>query len=510
VNILTCRVYQNKEIWETKFINGGSETIQKLIKIGTTNRSGTLVIFKPDKSIFETVIFDPKVIEDRLREASFLFKNLKIIFNDEINNNKITFYTEKGITEFVEYINQHKEKISPIIYLKNSFNDIEVEIAMQYSNDLSETIVSFANSIKTINGGSHETGFKTSLLDVFNEYGKKWNIFKAKDKKFDSSDVRESIAAVISLRIPEALISFDGQTKSKLYTPLAKEAVRKVCETQLKFWFEENRKAATILINKACEVRDIRENARKSREAFKKIKSNKPERTLSGKLTPCQDKNPKNTEIFLVEGDSAGGSAKLGRNKKNQAILPLKGKVINTERTRVLDVLKNEEVNTIIACLGTGIFKNLDVSKLKYHKVIIMTDADNDGAHIQILLLTLFYRYMKQLIENGHIYIALPPLYKISNKKNKQFQYAWTDSELNEIKKQYNDYEIQRYKGLGEMNADQLWDTTMNPETRKLIKVTITDAVLAERQVSTLMGDNVASRKEWIQKNINFNSDEDF
>ncbi len=507
---LTCTVYRNKEISETKFINGGSETSQKLTKIGNTNKTGTHVIFKPDKLIFETIKFDPKIIEDRLREASFLFKKLKIIFNDEINKNKMTFYTEKGIIEFVEYINQHKEKTSPVIYLKNSFNDIEVEIAIQYSNDLSETIVSFANSIKTIEGGSHETGFKTSLVDVFNEYAKKWNIFKAKDKKFDSSDVRESIASVISLKIPEALISFEGQTKNKLYTPLAKEAVRKVCETQLKFWFEENRKSATILINKACEVRDIRENARKSREAYKKTKSKTPERMLSGKLTPCQDKNPKNSEIFLVEGDSAGGSAKLGRNKKNQAILPLKGKVINTERTKVLDVLKNEEINTIIACLGTGIFKNLDVSKLKYHKIIIMTDADNDGAHIQILLLTLFYRYMKPLIEEGHIYIALPPLYKISNKKNTKFQYAWLESELNEIKKEYTDYEIQRYKGLGEMNADQLWETTMNPETRKLIKVTISDAILAERQVSTLMGDNIVSRKEWIEKNINFNSDEGF
>lgn len=501
---LICTVSRGGKVYEARFAKGGSVIAQPLIQIGEAKKTGTIIHFKPDSTIFPDTTFRPEIIVERLREAAYLFKGLKINFYDEINNKIYSFVAEKGIEEFVNYINEGRNTISPIAYFKGEQSKIQVEVAIQYCDDMNETIVSFANSIKTNEGGSHETGFKAALTEIFNEYGRKWDLIKSKDKNLESSDVREGLGAVISVKVPEKLISYEGQTKNKLFTPEARDATKKIVQTQLGFWFEENKKEATKIINKALLAREARVAARKVRENVKKTKGNKADRILSGKLTPAQSKDYELNELFIVEGDSAGGSAKLGRDKKYQAILPLKGKVINVEKAKVSDVLKNEEIGTIITCLGAGVLKDFDIKKIRYHKVIIMTDADTDGAHIQILLLTMFYRYMKPLIENGHVYIALPPLYKLINKRTKEFFYAWNESELEDLKAKNPQYEIQRYKGLGEMNSDQLWDTTMNPKTRMLIKVSIDDAILAERQVNILMGDNSAIRKDWINDNVKF------
>lgn len=506
---LICIVARNKKMYRIKFKNGGSIVEEKLTEIGNSTKTGTIIHFKPDSTILKTIEFDPNIIKERLQEASFLFSKLNIIFNDDMNKQTYNFYTSNGLIEFVQFINEAKSIICPPISVIGELNKIKVDVALQFSNDMNETIISFANSIKTIEGGAHEQGFKIALTEVVNDYAKKWNLLKVKDKNLDGNDVREGMTAIISVKVPESLISYEGQTKNKLFTPEAKDACKKICEKQLSFWFEENKKIAETIIKKAILSRDAKLAAKKVRENIKKTKGSKADRILSGKLTPAQSKIPSEKELFLVEGDSAGGSAKLGRNKKIQAILPLKGKVINVEKTKTIDVLKNEEIGTIITCLGTGVLKDFDIKKLKYHKVIIMTDADTDGAHIQILLLTMFYRYMKPLIENGNVYIALPPLYKLTNKKTKKFYYAWDDDGLAELKKENPSYEIQRYKGLGEMNADQLWETTMDPNNRLLIKVDIEDVVNAERQVNILMGDNASLRKEWITKNIDFRADEE-
>ena len=501
---LICVVSRNGKLYQCKFIEGGSKIEQPLTVIGNSKGTGTLIHFKPDKTIFKEIEFSPTIIRERLREASFLFKNLKIIFNDEINKTSDVFEANEGIKQFVNFINETRHVHSSICSIADKMDNIEVEIAFQYCDDMNETIISFANSIKTSEGGAHETGFKTALTEIFNDYGRKWGIIKEKDKNLEGSDVREGIGAIISVKVPESIISYEGQTKNKLFTPEVREVTKKIATQQISYWFEEHKKEAQKIIEKAIMARDARYAAKKIRENTKQQKKSGAERILSGKLTPAQVKDPKQNELFLVEGDSAGGSAKLGRDRKYQAILPLKGKVINVEKSNVLDVLKNEEIGTIITCLGTGTLKNFDISKLKYDKIIIMTDADTDGAHIQILLLTMFYRYMKPLIENGHVYIALPPLYKLTNKKTKEFFYAWNDDELNDLKKANSSFEIQRYKGLGEMNADQLWETTMNPETRQLIKVNIDDLVIAERQVNILMGENAQLRKDWINANIDF------
>ena len=507
---LTCVVSRDGNLYQCKFSEGGSKIEQPLTKIGTSNKTGTIIHFKPDKTIFKEVVFNPNIIRERLREASFLFKNLKIVFNDEINKTSDTFESKNGISEFVSFINETRNSYSPICYIAGKTDRIEVEIAFQYCDDMNETIVSFANSIKTGEGGAHESGFKVALTEIFNDYGRKWGIIKPKDKNLEGSDTREGIGAIISVKVPENIISYEGQTKNKLFTPEAREATKKIASEQISFWFEEHKKEAQKIIQKAILARDARQAAKKVRENTKKQSKSGVERILSGKLTPPQVKDSKLNELFLVEGDSAGGSAKLGRDRKYQAILPLKGKVINVEKANVLEVLKNEEIGTIITCLGTGTLKNFDISKLKYNKIIIMTDADTDGAHIQILLLTMFYRYMKPLIENGHVYIALPPLYKLTNKKTKKFYYAWDEEELDALKKENPSFEIQRYKGLGEMNSDQLWETTMNPETRQLIRVNIDDLIIAERQVNILMGDNSQLRKDWINQNIDFKfEDED-
>ncbi len=500
---MIVEVKREGKVFQSKYSDGG-KIKQKSIVIGTTNKTGTKVTFYPDKSIFKNINFNASLIIERVKETSFLFKGIKIIFENEITKTIEEFHAENGLIEFVNFINSNATPISQVVYIEGKDAGIEVEVAFQYNDSNSETFVSFANSVKTKEGGSHETGFKTALTETLNDYARKWKLLKEKEKNFEGSDFREGLVCVISVKVPERLISYEGQTKNKLFTQEAYTVVRTIVKTKFTYWLEENKKDAKDIIEKAYLSREAREAARKAREEVKQLKGQKKERILSGKLTPCQSKDNINTELFLVEGDSAGGSAKLGRDRKYQAILPLKGKVINVEKAQLKDLLKNEEIGTIISCIGASIGSDFDINKSNYGKIIIMTDADTDGAHIRILLLTFFYRYMRPLIENGKVYIALPPLYKFTNTKSKKFYYVWEDYELEELKKENSSYEIQRYKGLGEMNAEQLWETTMDPENRQLIQVSIEDAALTERRVSILMGEDSNKRKEWITDNVDF------
>ena len=488
-----------------RFENGG-HVAKPLSKIGTTNKTGTTVRFLPDPDIFSTNHISFTTICERMQESAFLLKGLTIEVIDEEDKKSEKFNYENGLEAFVKYINEDKTPINQVFHFEGSKDNIEVEVALQYTDSYAESIVSFVNNVKTTDGGSHEVGLKTALTRVFNEYAKENDYIRGKEKGFEGSDVREGLTAILSVRIPEDVLQFEGQTKAKLGTPIAKTVVESVVFEKLRFYLEENKEIATSIMDKAQKGKLAREAARKARDEARNNKGGKKERVLSGKLTPCQSKDSSVNELFLVEGDSAGGSAKQGRDRKFQAILPLRGKVINTEKSKLEEIFKNEEINTMVYTIGAGVGNDFNVEDSNYDKVIIMTDADDDGAHIQVLLLTFFYRYMRPLIEAGKLYIALPPLYKLDF-GNKKHKYIYTEEELKEVTETIKGK--QRYKGLGEMNAEQLWDTTMNPETRTLIKVNIGDAVLAEKRVSVLMGDNVEPRKEWIEENVEFSLEDE-
>lgn len=503
-------VHDGKDIWSMTFEDGGSK-IGKLEKVGKTNRTGSTVSFKPDPTIFKTVHFSYSTICERAQEDAFLLKGLKMIVRDKRKEEKEVIYQyEDGLKAFIDEVNQDHTPMHDSINFRGESNQIVVEGCFQYTDEYQENIFSFTNMVRTRDGGSHETGAKQAFTKVFNEYARKNGFLKEKDKGFDGNDVREGLTLVINLTIPEDYLQFEGQTKEKLGSPEAKPATETVVSENLRYFLEENKEIANALVRKIIKAAQARNAARKARADIRNGKGkNRSERVLSGKLASAQSKDARRKELYLVEGDSAGGSAKQGRDSKYQAILPLRGKVLNTEKASLEAIEKNEELNTIIHALGAGVGANFTAEDSNYYKVIIMTDADDDGAHIQNLLLTFFYRYMRELITHEMLYIALPPLYRIA-KGGKEY-YLYTNEELDEKKAELkNGYTITRYKGLGEMNATQLWDTTMNPESRTLLCVTIENAMMAEKRVTELMGDKAELRRNWIEDNVVFTLEDDY
>lgn len=512
---LEVEIIRDGAIYRQRFENGG-KPVTTLKKIGTApkSKSGTSVSFMPDQSVFSTIDFKFNTIAERLKESAFLLKNVTLTLTDNRSEEAehLEFHYENGVQDFVEYLNEDKETLTPIMFFEGEEQEFHIEVALQYNDGFSDNILSFVNNVRTKDGGTHETGLKSAITKSMNDYARKTGLLKEKDKNLEGSDYREGLSAILSILVPEEHLQFEGQTKDKLGSPLARPIVDGIVSEKLTYFLMENGDLASNLIRKAIKARDAREAARKARDESRNGKKSKKDKgLLSGKLTPAQSKNAKKNELYLVEGDSAGGSAKQGRDRKFQAILPLRGKVLNTAKAKMADIIKNEEINTMIHTIGAGVGPDFNIDDINYDKVIIMTDADTDGAHIQTLLLTFFYRYMRPLVEEGHVYIALPPLYKMSKGKGEKeiVEYAWTDIELEELRQKFGKGSLlQRYKGLGEMNADQLWETTMNPETRTLIRVTIEDLARAERRVNVLMGDKVPPRRQWIEDNVKFTLEE--
>ncbi len=504
---LKVEIRRGGNIYTQSYARGKVTT--ELEIIGQTDTTGTAVTFKPDGLIFETLEFSTEVLANRLRELSFLNSNVTIILEDEREGGqRSVWHHEGGIADFVAYLNKTKEAIHPVLYFQGEQEQVQVEIALQYNDGYSENIASYTNNIRTIEGGTHEMGFKTALTRVVNDYAKKFNFLKDKDAKLSGEDVREGLAAVISVKVREP--QFEGQTKTKLGNSEVKGITDRILADALSAYLEENPAKAKLVIDKTVRAARAREAARKARELTRK--QNVLEKTsLPGKLADCSVKDPAFSELFLVEGDSAGGSAKQGRDRRTQAVLPLRGKILNVEKARLDRILSSEEIKNMITAMGTGISSDFDITKARYHKVIIMTDPDVDGAHIMTLLLTFFFRYMPQLIEQGYVYVAQPPLFGVKSKRSKEHVYIYDEVLLEKFfaDKKRENYSIQRYKGLGEMNEDELWETTMNPENRTLIQVTIEDAIYADETFSMLMGDQVAPRREFIESNAQYVDDLD-
>ena len=502
VNALSdkCIVTVKREghIWQQEYNRG--KVVTDLNIVGNTDETGTEVYFKPDEEIFDEIVYDFEVLSQRLRELAFLNKGISITLIDERNDKEEEYYYEGGIKSFVEYLNRNKEPLhEQTIYVEGIKDGVSVEVALQYHDGYNENIFSFANNIDTIEGGTHLVGFKTALTRILNDYGKKFGHLKENDKNLSGDDIREGLTAVISVKIGEP--QFEGQTKTKLGNSEVRGIVDSIVGEGMSIFLEENPLVGKTIIDKALMAARAREAARKARELTRKSVLERS--SLPGKLADCSSKDPRECEIYIVEGDSAGGSAKQGRDRKFQAILPLRGKILNVEKQRLDRILNADTIRSMITAFGAGIGTDFDIEKIRYNRIIIMTDADVDGAHIRTLLLTFFYRYMRELIDGGHVYIAQPPLYKISKGKNEA--YAYSDEELEQILNEFggrdNSVDIQRYKGLGEMNAEQLWDTTMDPEKRILLKATIEDAMAADEIFTILMGDKVEPRREFIQQN---------
>ncbi|HEX7056855.1 MAG TPA: DNA topoisomerase IV subunit B [Bacilli bacterium] len=499
---------QRYEYWvDQKGKEHVGEPVTGLQVVGATNRTGTKVTFKPDARVFHGgIAVNYDTLYERLQEIAFLNSGLAIRLADERTGQAETFFYEGGASEFVRFLNEDKQVLHDVIHFYAEKDDIEVEIALQYNDGYTETIASFVNSIPTRGGGTHETGFKTALTRVMNEYARKAGLLKEKDKNLEGSDLREGMMAVVNIKMSD--VEFVGQTKDQLGSASARSAVDAVVTEKMAIFLEENPQVAQMLLKKSIQAAKAREAARKARDEIRTGKKGKSESSnLGGKLTPAQSKDYTKNELFIVEGDSAGGSAKQGRDSRYQAILPLKGKPMNPEKAKLADIMKNDEYRAIIAAIGAGVGSEFAAEEANYAKIIIMTDADMDGAHIQVLLLTFFYRYMKALIDAGCVYIAKPPLYKVSKKSGKAetIRYAYSDEELEAMLQEVGKgAEIQRYKGLGEMNPEQLWETTMDPARRTLLQVQIEDAAKAERRISTLMGDKVDPRKRWIIDNVDF------
>ncbi len=491
-------VYREGEVWKQTYSRGN--VTSNLIKIGTSNERGTTVHFKPDSSIFEDTVYDFETLSQRLRELAFLNKGINISLMDERTDAIETYHYEGGIKSFVSYLNRNKESLhEEPIYVEGLKDGISVEVALQYHDGYNENIFTFANNIDTVEGGTHLVGFKTALTRVINDYAKKFGHLKESDKNLSGDDIREGLTAVVSVKISEP--QFEGQTKTKLGNTEVRGVVDSIVGEGVSTFLEENPAVGKTIVEKALLASRARDAARKARELTRK--SVLERNSLPGKLADCSSKDPKECEIYIVEGDSAGGSAKQGRDRKFQAILPLRGKIMNVEKQRLDKILGSDTIRSLVTAIGAGIGPEFDIEKIRYNRIIIMTDADVDGAHIRTLLLTFFYRYMRELVEKGHVYIAQPPLYKIS--KGKKEQYAYSDKESEMILEEFggkdSSVNIQRYKGLGEMNASQLWDTTMDPETRILLRADIEDAILADEVFTILMGDKVEPRREFIQKN---------